>query len=67
MLPDEKTSPEQFESFRRMPPARRLAIAERLYWSARELKTAWLRVQHPDWPDAQLRREVTRIFRNART
>jgi hypothetical protein len=33
MLPDEQMSPEQLEAYRRMPP--RLALAERLYWSAR--------------------------------
>ena len=67
MLPDEQTSAEQIESFRRMPPERRLALAEELYWSARELKAAWLRAQHPDWSEAQVAREVTRIFLHARS
>lgn len=67
MLQDEKTSPEQFEAFRRMSPSRRLALAEQLYWSARELKAAWLRSQHADWSEAQVAQEVTRIFRHART
>jgi hypothetical protein len=43
MLADEQTSPEQLEAYRRMPPARRLALAEGLYWSAPEIKAAWLR------------------------
>lgn len=67
MLPDEQTSPEQFEALRRMTPERRLALAERLYWSARELKTAWLRAQHQDWSEEQVSREVTRLFTHART
>jgi hypothetical protein len=67
MLPDEQTSPEQMEAFRRMPPERRLALAEQLYWSARELKAAWLRAQHPDWSEAEVAREVTRIFLHARS
>jgi hypothetical protein len=67
MLPDEQTSPEQIEAFRRMPPERRLALAEQLYWSARELKAAWLRAQHPDWSEAEVAREVTRIFLHARS
>jgi hypothetical protein len=67
MLPDEQTSPEQIESFRRMPAEQRLALAEQLYWSARELKAAWLRAQHPDWSEAQVSREVTRIFLHARS
>jgi hypothetical protein len=67
MLPDEQTSPEQIEAFRRMPPERRLALAEQLYWSARELKAAWLRAQHPEWSEAEVAREVTRIFLHARS
>ena len=67
MLPDEQISPEQIEAFRRMPPSRRLALAEQLYWSAREWKAAWLRTQHPDWSEDQVTREVTRVFLHART
>ena len=67
MLPDEQTSPEQIESYRRMSPGRRLALAEQLYWSARELKAAWLRAQHPDWTEVQISREVTHIFLHARS
>jgi hypothetical protein len=67
VLPDEGTSPEQFESFRRMTPERRLALAEGLYWSARGWKAAWLRVQHGDWSEEQIAREVTRIFLHARS
>ena len=67
MLADEQSSPEQFEAYRRMPPERRLALAERLYWSARELKAAWLRQCHSDWSEAEVAREVTRIFANARS
>jgi hypothetical protein len=67
MLADEQTSPEQFAIYRRMTPERRLALAEQLYWMARRMKTAWLRSQHPDWPEEKVSREVTRIFSNART
>ncbi len=67
VLVDEQMSPEQVEVYRRMPPERRLALAERLYWTARSLKTAWVRQCHTDWTDAQVAREVTRIFANART
>lgn len=67
MLLDERTSPEQFEAFRRMPPGRRLALAEQLYWSARKLKAAWLSAQHSDWSEEQVAREVTRIFSDARS
>ena len=47
--------------------AGRLSLAEQLYWSARELKTAWLRSQHCDWTDEQIAGEVRRIFTHART
>jgi hypothetical protein len=62
MLTDEQTSPEQFAIYRRMTPERRLALAEQLCWTARELKTSWLRSQHADWPEEKVRREVARIF-----
>jgi hypothetical protein len=67
MLPDEQASAEQIEAFRRMPPERRLALAEQLYWSAREWKAAWLRTRHPEWSEEQVQRELIRIFRHART
>ena len=50
-----------------MTPERRLSLAEQLYWSAREIKAAWLRAQHADWGEEQIAREVTRAFTNART
>jgi hypothetical protein len=67
MLPDEEASPEQLAIFRRMTPERRLSLAEQLYWSARDLKTAWLRSQHPGWTEEQITREVKRLFAHART
>ena len=62
MLLDEQTTPEQFEIYRRMTPEQRLRIAERMYWSARKLKTAGVRSQHPDWTESQVRAEVNRLF-----
>lgn len=50
-----------------MTPEKRLALAESLYWSARELKVSWLRNLHSDWTDQEISDEVTRLFRNART
>ncbi|MGH7990364.1 MAG: hypothetical protein ACREDS_09285 [Limisphaerales bacterium] len=67
MLTDEQTSPEQFAIYRRMTPERRLALAEQLYWSARKMKAAGLRHQHPDWPEQRLNDEVRQIFSHART
>jgi hypothetical protein len=67
MLPDEQTSSEQFALLRAMPGERRLKLAELLYWSARKLKAAGVRSQHPDWPEEKVNAEVNRIFLHART
>ncbi len=67
MRPDEQASLEQIDILRAMPGEQRLRLAERLYWSARKLKRAGLRTQHPDWPDERLEAEVRRIFLHART
>jgi hypothetical protein len=67
MRTDEQTSPEQTTALRAVTGAQRLRLAERLYWSARKMKAAGLRHQHPDWPDQRLNDEVRRIFTHART
>ena len=67
MLADEQTSPEQITALRAMTGARRLHLAERLYWSARKMKAAGLRSQHPDWQEEQLNAALRRIFSHART
>lgn len=67
MLPDEQASLKQIEVLRAMPGERRLRLAERLYWSARKLKSAGLRARHPDWPRERLEMETRRIFLHVRT
>jgi hypothetical protein len=67
MLPDEQPSPEQIQILRAIPGERRLRLAEQLYWSARKLKTAGLRGQHPDWSQERVDAELRRLFANART
>lgn len=67
MLPDEKTSPEQFAILRRMTPEQRWRVADRLYWTARRHKSAFLRSQHPEWSDDLLAAEIRRTFLHART
>jgi hypothetical protein len=67
MLADEQTSPEQFAIYRRMTPEQRWRAAHRLYWSCRRHKAAFLRSQHPEWPEARVEREVREAFQNART
>jgi len=67
MLADEQTSPEQFAIYRRMTPEQRWRAAHRLYWTCRRHKAAFLRNEHPHWPESQVQSEVKRIFSNVRT
>ena len=67
MLTDEQPGAEQIKAFRAMSGQERLGVAERLYWSARKMKAAGLRAQHPDWPETRVQDDVRRIFSNARS
>ena len=51
---------------RAMSPSQKLKAAERLYYSARQLKAAALRTQHPDWAEEAIRRAVREAFLYAR-
>lgn len=50
-----------------MAPAQKLRAAERLYYSARQLKAAALRAERPDWTDEAIHRAVRMIFLYARS
>jgi Rv0078B-related antitoxin len=50
-----------------MSPAQKLRAAERLYWSARQLKAAALRAEHPDWTEEAIQQAVRQIFLLARS
>jgi hypothetical protein len=50
-----------------MSPAQKLRAAERLYYSARQLKEAALRAEHPDWSEEAIRLAVRDIFLYARS
>jgi len=67
MIPDEQPSREQIAALRAIPGEKRLHLAEQLYWSARKMKAAGIRYQHPDWPEDRVSAEVTKIFLHART
>jgi hypothetical protein len=58
---------EQIKAFKSMTAATKLRLAESLYYSARRLKEAGLRAQHPDWNEAQIKQKVREIFLYART
>jgi len=66
-LPDERPSPEQIDALRAISGEDRLNLAEQLYWSARRMKAAGLRSQHPGWSEERINAEVTRIFLRARS
>jgi Rv0078B-related antitoxin len=59
--------PEVKKVLQAMTPAQKLRAAERLYWSARQLKAAALRAEHPDWTEEAIRRAVREIFLYARS
>lgn len=48
------------EILRRMTCEERLAIAGKMWLSARNAIEYMLRSDHPDWDDEQIRREITR-------
>jgi hypothetical protein len=50
-----------------MSPAQKLRAAGRLYYSARQLKSAALRAEHPEWTEEAIRQAVRLIFLHARS
>jgi hypothetical protein len=58
-------TPELLSTLRRLTGAQKLQAASALYWSARQLKSAAIRGQHPDWTEEQVRRRVNEIFLRA--
>jgi hypothetical protein len=62
MLADEQPGAVQIKILRALFGEERLRVAERLYWSARSMKAAGVRPQHPDWPESRVEAEVSRIF-----
>ena len=62
-----KETNRQDESLKKMSPSRKLEVSTLLYWSARQLKKAWLMSLHPDWSQKQLEEETKKAFLYART
>jgi len=60
-------TPELQQILQAMSPAQKLRAAERLYYSARQLKAAALRAEHPDWTEEAIRQAVREIFLYARS
>jgi hypothetical protein len=66
-MTDPDYSEEHLAILRAMTPEQKFRTATALYWSARRLKAAWLRSQHPDWSEEEIQRKVREIFLYART
>ena len=60
-------TPEYLATLRRMTGQEKLRSAFNLYWSARKMKAAGLRAQHPDWAEEQIQKKVKEIFLHAVT
>jgi DUF1365 family protein len=58
--------PEQKKSFQTMTPEQKLKVALDLHHSAKEIKTAGLKSQHPDWTMDTIKEKVREIFLYAR-
>jgi hypothetical protein len=44
-------TPEYIAALRRMTGEQKLLAAGQLYWTARKIKAAGLRAQHPEWTE----------------
>lgn len=60
-------TPEEIRILRAMTPEQKLEAVAELWRAARALKAAWLRAQHPDWSEEQIRRTVREILLHGRT
>ena len=64
-LPDDAPDPEQMRRFAAMTPDERWTVARALQRTAREVKGAGVRAEHPEWTDEQVLAEVRRQFLRA--
>jgi hypothetical protein len=64
-LPDDAPDPEQMRLFSAVTPNERWAVARSLYRTARDVKRAGVRAEHPDWSEEQVLGEVRRQFLRA--
>jgi hypothetical protein len=64
---DAELTPEYVATLRRLSGHQKLRTAFAMYWSARKLKAARLRIQFPEWTEEQVQRKVKEIFLHATT
>ena len=63
---DPELTPEYVAALRRLTPQQKLRAVENLYWTARKLKAAGLRLQHPEWSEERIQETVRTMFLHAR-
>jgi hypothetical protein len=59
--------PEQKKIYQSMTPRQKLDVSIKLYQSAKALKTAAIKKQHPDWNEKKIKKLVNEIFLYGRT
>jgi hypothetical protein len=64
---DEPLHPVQIEGFKRMTPAQKIDMVCDLYEAGIQLRSAGLRMAHPDWPLERLDFEARRALLHAGT
>ncbi len=57
----------QKKIYQSMTPDEKLQLALRLYYSAKQLRAAALRDEHPKWAEKKIQEKVREIFLYART
>ena len=58
---------EQTKIISKMTPQAKFKVATDLYWSARQLKAAWLTHLHPGWSQQRIDKTVKDIVLHARS
>lgn len=53
--------------FKNMSAEKKLLLSMQLYYSAKELKRAWLKQQHKDWTEEKIENKLKEIFFYARS
>jgi hypothetical protein len=57
----------QNDILRKMSAQQKLEAAAAIYYSAKQLKSAWLRQLHSEWSDQKVEQAVREAFINARS
>ncbi len=64
---EQKEDPVVLNRFRHMTAEEKLNLSLRLYYSARQLKTAAIKQLHPEWTEEEVENKVREIFLYARS